>query len=210
MFKFGELNILKLYYMKRILLTALLGICISVSGQTISVSGDFSISPSEYKVENMDKSKVNVYYNTSFVPNPNNTTKKRQGVSVLQIGEKYSKFVDNNQLKVDSLDSEFSKLPKVGAKELNLLLAHKVRWKTQVFKNKTTQQNTILDNAFDNYQYTETQPKIDWKISTNTKEILGYKCREATAKYRGETTRLTIPKTCRLVMDLISLQGCQV
>lgn len=178
--------------MKRILLTALLGICISVSGQehTIiikgnQVSGDFSISPSEYKVENLDKSKVNIYYNTSFVSNPNNATKKKQGVSVLQIGEKYSKFVDNNQLKIDSLDSEFSKLPKVGAKELNLLLANKVQWRTQVFKNKTTQKNTILENTFDNYQYTEAQPKIDWKINSETKEILGYKCREATAKYRG-------------------------
>ena len=39
----------------------------------------------------------------------------------------------------------------------------------------------------DYYVYTEELPEFDWKISNETDEICGYRCRKATAEFRGRT-----------------------
>lgn len=151
------------------------------------VSGNFSYPPTPFKADTLDKSQVNVYYDIEFVEDIKNLTKKKTAIGILQIGKNYSKFVDNNKIKRDSLDREFSKLDRVGAKEFNLLMANKPNWNLEILKNKERKNNIIFDKAYSLYQYEETQPIIDWKIGDRTKEILGYQCREATTKYRGRT-----------------------
>lgn len=170
--------------MKEILsiLALLIGI---ISNAQIKFSGNFSLTPTEFKADTLDISQVNVYYSIDFVENIENATKKKTAIGILQIGKDYSKFVDNNKIKKDSLESQFSKLDRIGAKEANLILANNPNWNLEILKNKETKNNIISDKAYSLYQYEETQPTIDWKIGNNTKEILGYQCREATAKYRG-------------------------
>lgn len=170
--------------MRKIFSSFTLFIVIFFYGQ-ITTTSQFSIRPAKFQADTLDTSQVNVYYSIDFVENIKNPSKKKTAIGILQIGKDYSKFVDNNKVKTDSLDREFSKFDKVGAKEFNLLMANRPRWNLEVLKNKETRSNTISDKAYSLYQYEETQPTIDWKIGNNTKEILGYQCREATAKYRG-------------------------
>lgn len=173
-------------YMKKISLLIALGITALFNAQ-VKLSGNFSFSPKEFKADTLDISQVNVYYSIDFVGDKEVPTKKKQAIGLLQIGKNYSNFFDSNKIKIDSLENQFSKLERVGAKEANLLIANKVNWHFQVLKNKALQKNIILDKAFEQYQYEENQPKIEWNISNKNKEILGYKCREATAQYRGRT-----------------------
>lgn len=178
-------KLMKLKALSRNVLSMFFFIFICLINAQIKFSGNFSFPPTPFKADTLDKSQVNVYYDIEFVEDIKNLTKKKTAIGILQIGKDYSKFVDNNQIKIDSLDREFSKLDKVGAKEFNLLMANKTSWNLEILKNKETKNNIISDKAYSLYQYEETQPTIDWKIGNNTKEILGYQCREATAKYRG-------------------------
>lgn len=168
--------------MKYILL--LLCLCSSLfSGQKIT--GMLSFPPMEYKADTLERGIHNVYYEVSFVKNVEKLDKRTEAVGLLQIGEKYSKFADIQQLKTDSLSYEFSKLETNGAKEANLLFSHLPKWKIVTLTNKPLRKASHQEYVTGSYQYEEDMPVIDWKIEKEKKEILGYACRKATASFRG-------------------------
>lgn len=109
-------------YMKKISLLIALGITALFNAQ-VKLSGNFSFSPKEFKADTLDISQVNVYYSIDFVGDKEVPTKKKQAIGLLQIGKNYSNFFDSNKIKIDSLENQFSKLERVGAKEANLLIA---------------------------------------------------------------------------------------
>jgi Protein of unknown function (Porph_ging). len=108
---------------------------------------------------------------------------KREVLCILEQGESLSKFFDYNQLRKDSLLNKYKDLPTIGAKEANEILKIPVLWKKVVFKNQGS--ITVQDRYKDTYQYEEAQPKFNWKLENEEKNIIGYKCKKATGQYRG-------------------------
>ena len=107
---------------------------------------------------------------------------------ILEIGHKASRYGNYNKYLLDSIFvadyngkptlDEFDKVSdKVGTCSLTETL--------KIFNEDKL--NHYEDIFGDNYVYTEELPEFDWKISNETDEICGYRCRRATAEFRGRT-----------------------
>ncbi|SHE79285.1 GLPGLI family protein [Chryseobacterium sp. OV279] len=158
---------------------------VSFARAQVSVTGNFSMKPDSYEVKVIDKSLQNIYYKLKFVRDTKNSGKKLEAVCILQLGEHSSKFSDFNSLRKDSLMEKFSHLDHLGSKELNQTLNLSEKWKNVVVKSFSEGKIIVQDVAKNTYQYEERQPVLNWALETETKNILGYSCNKAIAKYRG-------------------------
>lgn len=149
--------------------------------QQITLPPGMQLKSSPYSSTVIDTSELNVFYQYETERKSNTPY-----VAILQLGKKHSKFCDYTVLKSDSLMQLYSKKNTVNAEEMNLLLNIKVQSDLQVFKNYQEQnvyyQNRVYHNK---YEYSETQPTINWTLSEDSKIILGYSCKRATTHYRG-------------------------
>ncbi|WP_299178691.1 GLPGLI family protein [uncultured Chryseobacterium sp.] len=166
----------------RLYLYIFLFLSIIINGQTI-ITPNFSIKNSPFEVKNYGVSSYNIYYKVNFMENALSENSKREVLCILEQGESLSKFFDYNQLRKDSLLNKYKDLPTIGAKEANEILKIPVLWKKVVFKNQGS--ITVQDRYKDTYQYEEAQPKFNWKLENEEKNIIGYKCKKATGQYRG-------------------------
>ncbi|OPC43957.1 GLPGLI family protein [Elizabethkingia anophelis] len=157
----------------------------TLQSQTIKISGDFTLNASPYKIVVLDQSIQNIYYHLSFLNNPKNSNSKIETLCVLQLGKNFSKFTDYNTLRQDSLTKKDSEKEKIGADEINQMLALKEKWKPTLVKSILEEKYIIQDRAKNRYQYEEEQPIFKWTLNNETKEILGYNCKKATTEYRG-------------------------
>lgn len=149
------------------------------------ISGNFSFPAPELKADTVDTSKVNVFYKIDFVKNVENPKKTTSTVALLSIGKEYSRFIDVNQLKADSLNKQYSQLKTVGVKEMKERMKFPVHWKHYALKSFSRSEVVIQRYIKKLYQYEEAIPKMQWKIENDKKEILGHLCRKATAEFRG-------------------------
>ncbi|MEY8758661.1 GLPGLI family protein [Chryseobacterium tongliaoense] len=152
------------------------------NGQSI-ISPNFSIKTAPFEVINYEKSSYNIYYKVNFLDNALSLNSQREVLCILEIGDKVSKFFDHNHMKIDSLDEKYSSQNTIGAKETGLYLKTKVLWHNVIFRNNDS--ITVQDRFRKVYQYEESQPKLNWSLEKEDKDILGYKCNKATVKYRG-------------------------
>lgn len=152
------------------------------NGQSI-ISPNFSIKTSPFEIINYGKSSYNIYYKVNFSDNSLSLEDRREAVCMLQLGDHVSKFFDYNQIRKDSLNEKFSKQDMIGSKEMGELLKIRVLWNNVIFKNNDS--ITVQDRFRKVYQYKESQPKLNWILEKGDKNILGYKCKKATVKYRG-------------------------
>lgn len=172
--------------LKKIAFLSLLFTFLAAKSQSFSISGDVSFKPSIFSAVDLDKSSLNVYYQTRFVKDVKSPSKITEAFSELEIGSKFSKFSDINTFKQDSLDETFSKLTVVTAKEINLRFRYEPKWRVILLKNTEQQTVTVQDYAKNKYEYEELQPHFNWKLLENkTKTILGYQCFSATTSFRG-------------------------
>jgi len=106
----------------------------------------------------------------------------------LNIGKELSEFFSSFRVKVDS---RIAVMEKKRAsfdeyqKEKSKIPDGDIRIK--IYKNYPKKgELTFTDKIFTtNYRYTESLEKPQWKIESETKEILGYKCQKATTSFRG-------------------------
>ncbi|MDO4225651.1 MAG: GLPGLI family protein, partial [Bergeyella zoohelcum] len=155
-----------------------------VFSQTIKFSGTLPIGMSDYAEKVLDESRQNVYYKTTFIKNPKNP-KATETITLLRIGEKFSRFSDANAVKYDSLMQVYVKEGKVDAKGMTSLMALKAKWQGVLVKNLKDNKVITQKKIKENFQYEEPQPTISWKIGSETKNIIGYACRKAVGEYRG-------------------------
>ncbi len=112
--------------------------------------------------------------------------KKSTAQTLLQSGERFSKFIDINTIKRDSLLQEHSNLETVGAKELNDLSKYNVIYKKNLLKDFQSETVYVQERISKNvYQYQESIPKLDWKLTNDKMILLGYKCKSAKLSFRG-------------------------
>lgn len=143
------------------------------------------MKPSSYSAEVFEKSNFNIYYQFKFLKDIKLSQNPREGLCVLQIGENYSKFSDVKILKIDSLFEKFSHLDNNGAKEMNQLLMYKPLWEMESLKSSADKKIIYQKRYKTKYQYEEQQPEFTWQLHNDSKKILNYNCKKATAKYRG-------------------------
>ncbi|EKB57835.1 GLPGLI family protein [Bergeyella zoohelcum] len=157
-----------------------------LNAQTPKISGSIFFPPPKYTADTLEKSVLNVYYDTSFVKNTKNSNKKTNTIIALNIGKNYTQFLEVKQQKTDSLDALYSKKNKqITAKEFNEFFAVAPQWKYFVLKNRIKNNVLLQGRIKQTFQYEEEIPTIEWKTTTEKKEILGYQCTKATTKFRG-------------------------
>ncbi|MGV4415161.1 GLPGLI family protein [Chryseobacterium sp. T1] len=169
--------------MKYLLFFLTIGFCIVMKSQT--VSGNFSFPNESSTLEVFDKSVQNVYYQLSFYSDPKKERKKKDVICLLQLGEKYSRFGELNNIKYDSVRTSFNHLNVIGAKEMNQLSPFLANWKPILLRDLNQNTLTIQDRVRDTYQYKEEQPVFNWKLEQDIKVILGYTCHKASTVFRG-------------------------
>ncbi|AJH14161.1 GLPGLI family protein [Myroides odoratimimus] len=135
------------------------------------------------ETEIIGQSKLSVYYQLD----DNSTNKKKSGETVLQILDSKSKYFDV----VESDAIAYNNAALTG--ELNkdniaegLKVFGKYVYKGVILKDFSTSKVVVNDLiGGKRFEYEESIPKIEWKIGKEQKEILGYQCTKATAKFRG-------------------------
>ena len=138
---------------------------------------------SEFSSIIKDTSDFVVLYNVTTSDGKN---KKSSAQTLLQIGKRFSKFIDINTIKRDSLLKEHSKLETVGAKELNNLSKYNVIYKKNVLKDLQTNAIFVQERISKNvYQYQEGIPKLNWMLTKDKMNLLGYQCKSAKLNFRG-------------------------
>lgn len=152
-----------------------------ISGQVFTT--DRRYSPSPYSAEIKDSTELVVLYDISFATG---STKKVNSQAFLQIGSKFSKFLDANTLRRDSLLEKYSKLKSLGGSELNELGKLKIIYNNNILKDLLSKrifyQGKVSKNS---YQYDESFPAQNWILSNDNKIILGYHCKSAKLMFRG-------------------------
>ncbi|WP_298883193.1 GLPGLI family protein [uncultured Polaribacter sp.] len=150
------------------------------------IKGNVNFPSQKYKSEILDKTKQNIYY--SYVYSPNTNEKAKTSLTILQIGQNYSKFTDVFLLKNDSLDKQFSLLKKLGIKDLNKVVSikSKIEFKKSVIKNLSIDSITVQGKILSTkYEYKEKAPILKWQLTNEGKTILDYKVKKAVINYSG-------------------------
>ncbi len=169
---------MRIYYLYLILIGSF------CNAQKISLASA-SMKPFPYSAIMIEESNQNIYYDLKFVRDTKKPQSKRQAICILQLGNKFSRFADNNFVKLDSLDEKYSHQQAITPKEFSVYNSFFGNWSNVLVKNLVEKKNIVQDYAKNKYQYEELQPNLNWRLEKNTKEILGYICYKATTEFRG-------------------------
>ena len=182
---FNQIQLLNMKQILKILFFCLF--TINVIGQ-ITIKGNINLPPEKYQTNFLNKTKQSIYYDYTYIPNLKEKEKTKSSLTVLQIGEKYSKFIDVYDLKQDSIIQVFSKKKSIGVKEMNLMfpIMDKIGFKKNIIKSLENDSITFQGEVHSTkYEYKEKSPNLNWQIKKGSKIILDYKVKKATVNYGG-------------------------
>lgn len=122
-----------------------------------------------------------VEYDFNFQTDSTNTDKKFNEKMNLYIDNDLSYFISENFIKYDSVLKSDKRIKRINFDEIP-----KPQLWIGVIKDFKNADIYFSDKIF-SYKlfYKDSLEKIDWKLTKKEKDILGYKCKEATANYRG-------------------------
>lgn len=154
----------------------------------VKITGNINYPPEKYEEIIIDNSKQNIYYNYTYLIEPNYKHEIRSSITVLEVGTKLSKFTDLNTYKIDSLQKKFSLLNSIGVKEINqqVNIIREIGFKKNVFNYFQNNSLTVQSKVHSiKYEYKEETPNLNWQLTNETKTILNYKVRKAHVDYGG-------------------------
>jgi GLPGLI family protein len=157
--------------------------CSMMLGQAVSFGGNFTMPNTQLKVNNLDYSKLNVFYEYQVTEDYNGDKRKNGSNCVLQIGERVSAYMDIKQLIMDSLMVVNVGKKTLDNKEMNEMTKNIPRYKKAIIREKD--KTIVQSNLSPSYQYEEVKPVFNWKLEQGEKRILGYVCNKATTKFKG-------------------------
>jgi len=131
----------------------------------------------------LDKSLIECIY--SYKIHDPERDEDRESFKILEIGNDFSKFSSYGMYRVDSIVKH--KYPNgVTVKEyFNLDKIYKPSTEFLI-KDLKSGSLKFYDRVFmDRYVYEEPIPDIKWELGSDTKEICGYNCNQASASFRG-------------------------
>lgn len=162
-----------------------LGFAQSVQTKGIVSSGE----PTPHKT--FENALYRVTYKMAFVPNPESPSNKKETLTVLLIGKKFSLFADYYSLELDSLETSLNiKKENVGAQMSKLLpVGKKIRFKPWIVINYPSNGHVLYQQNFGSttYRYDDDAIKFDWHLEDTIQTIKGYKCKKALCSFRGRT-----------------------
>lgn len=158
-----------------------------LNGQEV-VGGSPGFFPEPYNAENIDVSIHNIFFEYSYVDNPNEKSKTKSALTVLQIGRNFSKFTDFHTLKLDSLREKHSHLKRIERQQMNEQLAVRKNIGFKMTILKDLRENTWIFQSripSNDYEFVFPAPELRWKLESDYKIILGFKTQKATIRYSG-------------------------
>ena len=167
-----------------ILLSSLFSNSVSPKGLGIIVNDlyfvNYPFDVSSYEV--LDSSFMEITYNHEYATDNSMGNEDSSGdVMTLLIGEDCSKFYSRNLHSVDTKEYKNDKNIKLRNNYANY----------EVFtfnkKKSISVVNRIYYSVNKAIVYDEEMPVLKWKLEDGTKEILGYVCNKAVARFRGRT-----------------------
>ncbi len=174
--------------MKKITITMMLSLATIIAGyaqnvQVIRVEGGGmsanSVSATEHK--EIAKGVMEFMYDYRFLRDTTDITSESTDRMILQVGYGISKFSSYRTMQIDSL-IRMSTADQVQANPERYIGG--TSW--SVYKNYPTGKFTTTDKiATDWFLVEELIPELQWTLTDDTKEILGYKCKSAKCSFRG-------------------------
>ena len=145
------------------------------------------MKPDENVIEKLETDAKNINYRYSFSSDKKNRDKKKNTITVLQIGKDKTKFTDVNLLKFDSMTVKNSKKDFIDSNDLNELIPIRkaIKFNKSIVNTKDGKyifQGKIYNK---NYEFIDDFPVFKWELKENRKNILGYNCKEAKIFYKG-------------------------
>lgn len=132
-----------------------------------------------------------VTYNYRYAKDAAYPDTKREGLTVLQVGERCNRFCDYYELQSDSLIDVTAKgkLPITQTGPLMLSVMKKKQFRESIIIDKQKEKETIQRTAglTQKYQYSEDCPKLEWELLEGDSTIAGYKCNMARTSLFGRT-----------------------
>lgn len=144
--------------------------------EIINMAG--KIAAKEIKLDDATEEFVyNYKYNTDTASVESNYTEMKM---LLIRGNEVSRFYSLDRAVLDSMIAANPEIIK------NNFGQYKTGTTVNIFKDYKSSIITYTDKiGMDYYRYTEQFPEMEWKIGSQTKEILGYTCTIAEMEYRG-------------------------
>lgn len=158
-----------------------------INAQEFTVPSHLKVQPIKLYHQPMDETLYSVYYDYVFVENVNEK-KRTFTTALLEIGNTYVKFYDWHQKQFDSIVTTYFDKPFLEVNEVNFLtpIRRKIKLKAFIIKNLKTNEIRIQDKVYTKlYEYVDEIPHFEWKIESGLHYLMGYKCRRATAQFRG-------------------------
>lgn len=186
---FNTLDSLKMAK-RNILLTYTLISFIYVSAQTV----DFSSFQNSTKADSiakivLDDTQYLVIYDYEYVRDTAFPEDKRSGVTMLQMGKRYNRFMDYNEFRFDSLmDATAKNLKSYSETGPMMVMALKKRkFRENIVIDKQKNMETIQRTAglIQRYQYDEPCPTLNWELAEGDTIIADYHCKKALVSLWG-------------------------
>lgn len=176
---------------KIIILLLYVLVCNSLSAQTIGFSKTRKAAKSDSIAKKIvDKTNYVVTYSYNYAKDAKYPDAKRNGLTVLQIGNRYNRFLDYYQLTFDSLMDVTAKkqLPLFENGTKMFVALRKEQFREGILidkqKNKETVQKDFMAKTF---QYEEDSPVLKWDLLEGDTILAGYHCSKAKTTLFGRT-----------------------
>lgn len=129
-------------------------------------------------------------YIYTFAPDAEFPEDTKEGMTILQIGKRYNRFSDYNELRFDSICDEVSRNRMSAAQATPLMLG--------ALKQSVFSEGILIDNNQNiitvqrtaglrtkKYQYDEDLPSLSWNLEVGDTIMSGFHCNKATTKLFG-------------------------
>lgn len=172
-----------------ILAFALIGI-VNASAQTVDFS-KFQKSAESDSIAKvvLENSQYLIIYDYEYVRDAEFPEDKRSGMTMLQVGKRYNRFMDYNEFRFDSLMDATAKNLKpyseTGPMMMMALKKRKFRENIVIDKQNNTEIIQRTAGLVQRYQYDEPCPMLKWELAEGDTIIAGYNCKKALTSLWG-------------------------
>jgi GLPGLI family protein len=136
-----------------------------------------------------DTAKYKITYSVAFVRDTTNFSDKKDAFVVTLVGDKCAQFIDKYELDYQLLRDSLRLVGVPFSERKNKTMRIKV---LRTFDERIIMNYPEKDvNTFQSYlsgsfrQFEDAKAIQNWKIERDTKDIMGYRCRKATCRFRG-------------------------
>lgn len=152
----------------------------------ISISGG-SVDDRPIPQLEIDSALYKISYRMSFIPDTTNRENRRDGVVMLYVGKNNRcLFIDKSEVESDSLSAKARAAGENPFSSGTFVSVGRKVFKPVIAVNYP-HEGDVLYQEFGGIEtrYIDHDAVMDWTITDESRDILGYECRKATTDYRG-------------------------